>query len=202
MTDVMRSNFIKSKSYTKFQEPGVFLLPTQTRLLLSFALELLFPCKKMSKEMRRTAGDQKKWRKNSKVKKNVKVVHISNPLMVTLSASEYKERVQQLTGQDSYVADIMFQEALLLPQQPKEGVKNDHQDDNHDYDHDHETGPSAVAPYPSTDNQPDASTSTPSRSGESPKDDMIPFDDFLYHRELMATRCAELYYQDFIDLYP
>lgn len=129
----------------------------------------------MSKEMRRASGDHKKWKKNLKVKRNIKVVHISNPLKVTLSATEYKKRVQQLTGQNSYVADIMFREA-------KEGrIVNDQQDDNHD----HVTVPSAVAPYPSTDNhhQPDMSTttSTSSRSFESPIDDLILFDDFFHH---------------------
>lgn len=57
--------------------------------------------------VRRQINDRKKKKKNEE-NDSVKVVYISNPLKVTLTVSEFKERVQQLTGQDSDIGEYML----------------------------------------------------------------------------------------------
>lgn len=55
--------------------------------------------------------NRRKRRRGEEIRGGVKVVYISNPLRVTLTASEFKERVQQLTGQDSDVGECMWEKS-------------------------------------------------------------------------------------------
>ncbi|PKU76387.1 sigma factor binding protein 1, chloroplastic-like [Dendrobium catenatum] len=51
--------------------------------------------------------------KPSKKQKPLKVVYISNPIRVTTSADGFRGVVQELTGRDSDIADILARQPLI-----------------------------------------------------------------------------------------
>lgn len=86
---------------------------------------------KSPKLLQQSMENKEKKKNRNKKKEPIKVVYISNPMMVTTSAANFRDLVQRLTGRESNVAEFM-----AVPEHPSPptlpdcaGVDADHMDD-------------------------------------------------------------------------